>query len=130
MVETLWELPMPATALISGPIFKPLRKRECELSFAFEGIPCDQRISLILEGVETYTCTYLTACTAEMFETAYGKLVNLGDTPELSEIRERLRHAGRQQLRNLRICFDDGPCFDFVCLGFRVANTTAVQDSQ
>jgi hypothetical protein len=57
---------------------------------------------------------------AEMFNTAYDKLVALGTTPWLAEVlqvRERA-HQPDSGLRHLMICFDDGPCSEFICSNF------------
>jgi hypothetical protein len=52
---------------------------------AIEGAEGAQRIALLFEGVEAYKCSYLTSCSAEMFNTAYGKLVSLGTDSWLEE---------------------------------------------
>lgn len=121
MNDILWKLPVPATALLRQ-IFEALQKRRCELSVYFEGPSGQQRISLVFEGVEAYKCTYLTSCTADMFNTAYGKLVNLGSTPWLKELlRARAPNSSQvsDDLQHLMICFDDGPCYEIVCLNFK-----------
>jgi hypothetical protein len=121
MSTELWKLPVPATSLVKGPDFSVLPKRQCEISFHIEGSDGKAvRIGLLFDGVEAFKCTYLTTCTAEMFNTAYAKLVRLGATPWLSELLKTYA-CGRQppkELQHLMICFDDGPCFEIVCLSF------------
>jgi hypothetical protein len=117
----LWKLPVPATSLVKGPNFDVLPKRQCEISFQIEGKNGQLvQIGLLFEGVEAFKCTYLTSCTAEMFNLAYGKLVRLGETSWLNELLKS--HTNRPQppseLEHLMICFDDGPCFEIVCLNF------------
>jgi hypothetical protein len=125
MAIELWVMPVPATSLLSEPVFTPLMKRQCEISFDIEdegGEP--SKVRLLFEGVEAYRCTYLTSCSAEMFGTAYGKLVELGPTPWLAELSrdyERYSQSVRrapQKLQHLMICFDDGPCYEIICTGF------------
>jgi hypothetical protein len=126
MNETLWTLPVPPTGLTKGPAFAALPKRQCELSFHIEGEGGgEKRVALMFEDVEAYKCTYMTSMKVEMINTAYGKLVKLGMTPWLAEVSERYKdyyRAARQpqkELQHLMICFDDGPCYEFICAGFR-----------
>jgi hypothetical protein len=107
--------------LLKGPDFCVLPKRQCEISFHIEGGNREAlRVGLVFEGVEAFKCTYLTSCTAEMFSMAYAKLVRLGETPWLSELLKTYVPGSQtaNQLQHLMICFDDGPCFEIVCLGF------------
>lgn len=105
---------------LRGPFFEALTKRECELSCYVEGSEGERRIALLFEGVEAYRCTYLTSCSAEMFNTAYGRLVNLGATPWLGEVLKTYSTSplASKELRHLMICFDDGPCYEIVCASF------------
>jgi hypothetical protein len=121
MSETLWKMPVPATALTRGPIFIALSRRQCELSFYIErDHGGEKRINLIFEGVEAYKCTYLTSCSVEMFNTAYGKLVKLGETPWLAESLKSPANTSQpsKELHHLMICFDDGPCHEIICSRF------------
>ncbi len=87
MPTELWKLPVPATALVKGPEFNVLAKRQCEISFHIEGNGTELiKISLLFDGVEAFKCTYLTSSSAEMFKAAYAKLVRLGAAPWLSEL--------------------------------------------
>jgi hypothetical protein len=121
MPKDLWKLPVPATSLVRGPDFSALPKRQCEISFYIEKDDGDlSRIGILFDGVEAFKCTYLTSCSAEMFNTAYAKLVCLGVTPWLGEILNTFRNGNQPgtELRHLMICFDDGPCYEIICLGF------------
>ena len=98
-----------------------LPKRQCELSFHIETDDGgDKRINLVFEGVEAYKCTHLSSCSAEMFNTAYGKLVRLGVTPWLGEVLGSSAKTSQpsRDLQHLMICFDDGPCFEIICVRF------------
>jgi hypothetical protein len=124
MVAELWIV--PPTSLLTEPVFTPLLKRRCEMSFDFEGDDDGKpkKIRLLFEGVEAYKCTYLFSCAPEMFELAYGKLLDLGATPWLAELSKRYQsycesiRSVPHRLKHLMICFDDGPCYEIVCKGF------------
>lgn len=122
MQNELWKMRVPVSALIKGPVFTALPKRECEISFHIEGQNGEpKKISLLFNRVEAYRCTYLTSCSAEMFKSAYGKLVSLGINPWLSELLTSYRKAVQQpnDLQHLMICFD-GPCYEIICVGHTV----------
>ena len=132
MARILWELPIPPTDLFHEAKFIQLLGRECELSFSYESDSDDNMISdsLILEGVECFKCTYLTSCTGDMFEQAYGMLIDLGETQWLTEVRTVYEKARRRYLKtpeklsHIMICFDDGPCYEFIGTGFRYVSIT------
>ena len=118
----LWRLSVAATSLMREPSFQTLPKRECVISFSVEGpegFPEEQ--SLRFDGVEAYRCTFLTSCSAGMFKIAYGKLVSLSRSPWLTEILETYQKNARapRRLHHLMICFDDGPCYEFICNSFK-----------
>lgn len=127
MAELLWKLPVPATGLLESPRFEQLPQHECELSMRLEDPDSGKavQVSLRLEGVEAYRCTYLPALSAEMINTAYGRLINLGATSWLKEISNQVhaywaeRKRSPHTLSHLMICFDDGPCYEFICSSFR-----------
>jgi hypothetical protein len=119
MSTELWAL-VPATSLVEDTDFSVLAGRQCEISFHIEGSDSEPlRIDLVFDGVEAFKCTYLTSCTAEMFNLAYEKLVCLGKTQWLSELLKAY-HGGEpaDELKHLMICFDDGPCYEFICRNF------------
>lgn len=121
MPAELWKLPVPATSLAKEPEIRVLQKRKCKISLCIEDDSGESvPIGLIFEGVEAFKCTYLTSCTAEMFNASYAKLVRLDTTSWLKELQEVLSLAGQasDELQHLMICFDDGPCFEFICLSF------------
>jgi hypothetical protein len=124
VAQELWKLPVPATGLVHGPRFVDLPKRNCAISFSIEGADgSDKEISLVFEEIEVYKCTYHSACTSEMVSTAYGKLIDLQQSDWLTEvltIRGRKKHLEPRDLHHLMICFDDGPCYEFICSKFTV----------
>lgn len=121
-MTSLWQLPVPASALLSGPEFAELPRRICELKLSIEGddgSPCV--LTLRFDAVEAYKCTFLTSCTAEMFNLAYGKLVSL-DGNWLDEVRRagKKDQANIAALQHLMITFDDGPCYEIICRSWSV----------
>jgi len=130
MKQTIWTLPVPSTALLHGCSFQKLPRRACALSCEYEADD-DQIVSLklLFEGVEAFKCTYMHACTVEMISTAYDKVVDLGSSEWLNEVREQLAShpdmdRGVEELRHLMIYFDDGPCYEFICRTFRVEESS------
>jgi hypothetical protein len=125
MNQVLWEMPVPSSALTRGPSFAALLKRECELSFYVEADDGEKKGGIIFDGVEAYKCTHMTARSVEMINTAYEKLVRLDGSPWLAEVKANSaayyakRQATPKELQHLMICFDDGPCYEFICGGFK-----------
>lgn len=118
MTVTLWELPAPSTALLSTPVLHLSGGRVCELQFDFEsedGSP--EPAGIRFAGVEAFKCTYFTSCTPEMISAAYDKVVDLGATAWLAEIRSCAGRHGvdTSSLRHVVIFFDDGPLYEFIC---------------
>jgi hypothetical protein len=59
-----------------------------------------------------------------MIRAAYGELVDLGESQWLSEISQKVKgyyakiKKPPRMLKHLAIYFDDGPCFEIICVGF------------
>jgi hypothetical protein len=122
MAQTVWKLPVPSTALLSGAAFHQLLGRTCALAGEYEDDD-DNVVSLkmLFEGVEAFKCTHDTAVTVEMIETAYDQVADLGSTEWLTQIESQLVDSREDAtgLRHLMIYFDDGPCYEFICRSFR-----------
>jgi len=122
-VTELWAFPVPATKVMKGPFFVPSSRRECEISFIIEAEDDTlRRVALLFEGVEAYKCTYLTSISAEMFNTAYARIVRLDESYWMTQI---LKVYGspkyhRPELQHLMVCFDDGPCYEVICTNVNV----------
>ncbi|CAG9191544.1 conserved hypothetical protein [Paraburkholderia tropica] len=117
-----WRLPVAASALLNSPEFVVLRRRECALRLLLEADDGTSReITLQFAGVESYKCTFMTSCTAAMFNLAYGKLVSLNST-WLDEVRSTGKKdaANIHALKHLMITFDDGPCYEIICRSWSV----------
>jgi hypothetical protein len=99
--------------------------RQCELSFYIESDDGDRKAGILFDDVEAYKCTHMTALSVEMINAAYDRLVRLENSPWLSEVKAnsasfyRTRQGAAKDLQHLMICFDDGPCYEFIRGGFK-----------
>ncbi len=102
-----------------------LPKRKCSLGYYYEGKDDNSAVyeKLIFDGVESFKCTYYKACSIDMIE-AYCKVIDVGKSSWLSEVKKNLSEAreNSESLKHLRIYFDDGPCYEFICRSFQVRN--------
>jgi len=122
MIETLWTLPVPSTALLSGIAFHVLPQRICTLTCEYEDdTNVLASLTLYFSGVEAFRVTYFGACTPEMIQMAYDKVVDIGSSTWLEDITNQLSKSSRDShdLRHMRMYPDDGPCYEFVCRFFR-----------
>lgn len=123
MAQSLWTLPVPSTALLSEVKFQVLPSRACALLCEYED-ENDNVVSVKIHfgGVEAFKCTYHTACSVQMIDLAYDRVVDLGVSDWSTEIRTKLVSSGKDvsELRHLIIYFDDGPCYEFICCSFKV----------
>lgn len=121
MNEIVWETSVPSTAFFKDVKFSMLLGRKCSLEYSYEGEEDNSVIfeTLIFDGVESFKCTYYRACSLEMME-AYNKVVDIGNSYWLAEIKHNLLNAevDCEGLKHLRIYFDDGPCYEFICRTF------------
>jgi hypothetical protein len=118
----LWFTPTPSSGFREGVVFAALPQRVCDLSFYYEGASGNwDGCVLRFNEVAAFKCTYMPALTSEMIESAYDKLIDMGNTAWLEEAAlVQARRSRGVPLRHLRICFDDGPCYEFLCRGFEV----------
>jgi len=118
-MSELWSAPSPSSGFLKEASLGILPQRSCILSFTFEGASGDpETCELRFREVVAFKCTYLPALTVEMIRSAYDKLVDVENSPWLAEARSVRTMEGDASLRHLRICFDDGPCYEFLCKGF------------
>ena len=123
MSDVVWKLPFPSSGLSGVDLQELSGRRSCALA-------CDDGennpVRVIFDGVEAFKCTYHNACTVEMVET-YDGLTDVGRTGWLESVRQQLSGFNEdvEALRHLMIYFDDGPCYEFICRGFRVEEETA-----
>ena len=119
MNNLLWQLPIPSSSLGEGVVFQELSGRECTLSFKVNRL---QEWQITFKDVEAYRCHYYQACTVEMIDASYDRLIDAGKTKWLVTVRDQLSkyNEGMANLRHMMIYFDDGPCYEFICQGFSV----------
>ena len=117
MNELLWKIPVPSSSLGEGPVFEEIVGRDCSISFK---INSRRGWQITFKGVEAYKCHYYHACTAEMIDTSYDRLIDIRDSSWLNALRTQLTKYGDdiKDLRHLMIYFDDGPCYELICRSF------------
>lgn len=102
-----------------------LHGRRCSLEYSYESEKDDSATpeKLIFDGVESFKCTYYNSCSLEMIE-AYDKVINIGKSEWLIGIKQNLANTkiDSENLKHLRIYFDDGPCYEFICRSFQAVN--------
>jgi hypothetical protein len=122
MNKKLYKLPFPSTSLLTDPVFEKRVKRTCSLICKYEGSTEDKIdvLTLLFEQVETFRCTYYKACGQYVID-AYDKVIDLGETDWLKEIKSNLLQNGgtADNLTHLMTYFDDGPAYEFICRGFK-----------
>lgn len=104
------------TSLLRSPQLGVHRHRRYTLALSWEGDDNDVVTATIdFVKVEAYRVTHAYSLTKEMISTSYGKLVEIEDSAWLAEsLAVRGRPSGTV-LRHVRITFDDGPCYEFLC---------------
>jgi hypothetical protein len=119
MNDTLWQPPVPSSGFFRGPHLELRASRTIVLTFQFED--ADDKIrtgELSFANVIHYRVTFLPALRVEMIEQSYDKLIELKRSTDLSEVTRFVRDQPAGMYHHFRICFDDGPCFDFICASF------------
>ena len=125
--KELWKLPVSSTALVEEPALTKLPRRHYALSLKWEG-DGDEIVGATIDfvDVEAYRVTHLYSLTDEMIRTAYDRLVEFAASDWLASSTLVHRRPAGVRLRHARICFDDGPCYEFLCADVHVrsgANT-------
>lgn len=124
MASVLWTMPVPSSGNLESRELRILPKRVCEVCLGYEDGE-GQFVNCILRfiDVEAFKCTYLALLSVEMIESAYDCLVDLGKSAWLSEAANQAQSLGRPlDLRHLRLCLDDGPCYEFLCRNVEVSS--------
>ena len=121
-MNILWKLPGPSSGRLESVSLQELPGRAYTLRVVCEDDDAILRnCEVRFDSVEAFRCWFLPAITVELIETAYDQLVDMGATSwlqEASHTRERLGFTG--SIRHLRICLDDGPCYEFICRDYSV----------
>jgi hypothetical protein len=126
MIEVVWKAPSPSSGFTHGVDVETRPGREIALRFDFENAAGEaQSGELIFKQVVHYRATYLYALRAEMINEAYDKVVDQGKSEELIEVIAAL-NANQQiaAVKHYRVCFNDGPCFDFMAAHFEAVVPT------
>jgi len=120
MSNIVWQSPAPSSGFLRGVNLHTRPQREIALSFEFEDADEEMRkAELSFKDVVHYRTTYLAALRAEVIDEAYDRLVDLSESTELREVIAATQANGKgTDYRHYRVCFDDGPCFDFMCRSF------------
>lgn len=121
--KTIWKLPVSCSLLVREPkLTKGLRRRyTLSLEWENEDADRDGKAELRFEGVESYRVTHLWSLTIEMLEPGFGELVELPPSDWLRRSMDvRLGRPPGVVLRHFRMCFDDGPCYEFLCTDCQV----------
>ncbi len=117
---------MPSTAFTKDVCIKMLAGKDCCIEFEYENSSNNYEIEvckILFTDVEAYKCTFLPSLTTKMLD-YYDKLVEIENTDWLKEsINSQKRwnlplSSNPETTRHLIICFDDGPCFEFLCRSF------------
>lgn len=90
-------------------------KRSCSLEFDYEIGDEIRQCALTFSNVVSFRCTYHPALTIEMIKTSYDTLIELKNSEWLLLVRKEMKNCGFHfEVRHFRICFDDGPCYEFL----------------
>jgi hypothetical protein len=124
MSKIVYTLPVASTALVKEPKFGVLLGRFCSLTYSNEADNNPELViveKLLFEGVEAFQCTYYRAVWIDMIDT-YDRLTDMGKSKWLDAIIRNLNESGGTPpgLKHLRLYFDSGPCYEFVCRNFTI----------
>ncbi len=132
MNTKIWSLPR-ASVITQGPLYTVRMHRQCEISFAAERVDGSaERFTLRFDGVEAFKATYLNSLGSidtQWLKEAYCTVISV-PSEWLSRVERaytdylRAAHRLPQKLQHLVICFDDGPCYEFVCVRFEQESKT------
>ena len=120
MSNIVWQSPVPSSGFLRGVDLQTRPQREIVLGFEFEDADEEMRTAeLSFKNVVHYRTTYLAALRADTINQAYDRLVDVSESTELREVIAVTEANGKgSNYRHYRVCFDDGPCFDFICRSF------------
>jgi len=125
MKNTLWRCPAPSSSFDGVQLLtKP--RREIALRFRFEDQSGRLRNGeLSFNDVVHYRTTYWAALRADQIDEAYDRLIDCtGDSDHAEVVAATLENGDGTAYQHYRICFDDGPAFDFFCRSFSYAEDT------
>jgi hypothetical protein len=120
MSNIIWQSPVPSSGFLRGVSVQLRPRREIALAFEFEDANEEMHSGeLVFSEVVHYRTTYMPALRADVIREAYDRVVDVGTSPELLEVVAAMEANRRTtEVRHYRVCFDDGPCFDFIAAAF------------
>jgi hypothetical protein len=106
-----------------------LPKRQYEISFSIEAKDGGEQMeTLLFDAVEAFKCTHLASLGAigqDLRRQSYGTIISIPRSPWLQEVKKSYAEycvsarLTQKELQHLMITFDDGPCYEFICVTFR-----------
>ncbi len=119
--NVLWTFPDPSAPLVGDPHLSPLGET-CLVEFSFQiAERRSEAVSLLFDRVASYRCTLRQALSPPVLRTFQGRLTEITGSAWKDEVLAALMDNGTppsSPLRHLVICFEEGPCYDFICGGF------------
>src|SRR4051812_11773369 len=123
MIEEIFKLPVPATSLSKSPELRQGPDRISEIVCTYDDDQTSDVVCLSLQFVNRYglrlTSSY--ACDVALIDSAYAKVVDLGESAWLKKIKSNLMANATMtiDLRHLAIYFDGDFLLEFVCESFQ-----------
>ena len=123
MKTIILKLPFSSSAFMNGISFRDLPNRGTSFDFSYEN-ELGEFVSgcIVFAGAVSIRITYFPAITGEMIVDSYDRIVDMGMTRELIEVSAAISKNGKRELslKHYRVCFDDGPCLDIICMKFEL----------
>ena len=123
-MKTLWKIPVPSSADLR-PELELQPYRTLVLTFAADE-DHTSRVTMTFRGVIAYRVWFLDSLTSGLLD-AYDKLIDVGESDWLAGGRKTNSHTPGT-LRHLRILFDDGPCYEFLCTSVELPTLPTQQE--
>lgn len=115
-MNEIWKSPVPSTAYLREPrlLCHPKRRYVLELSWEADKAVAECRIEF--SDVEAVRVTHLWSLSDEMLTSSYDRLVEVSPSDwAKSAMGVQRGRPVSVLLKHVRICFDDGPCYEFIC---------------
>jgi hypothetical protein len=120
--KTLWKSPHPSSGFLNGVALEMLPARACDLVFQYENeVGCLFTVALHFYNVVAFRCAYLPALSTDDLSGSYDQLIETDESDWLTQAADVMTNTGvSARLRHFQICFDAGPCYEFLCEGYEV----------
>ena len=91
------------------------------LSMRWEGVNDEtETAEIVVRDVYAYRVTYPPALTLNLIKSAYDQLIELDESEWARTVEPTAANPLASPLREFRVRFDDGPCYDVLCTGLEV----------